>query len=101
MLVQRRETRAEPLAQRRQVAPLQREAARVLVPAEVREEIGHGLELLVQVDRRDAPRRAGAVIAVDADHQRGAVIFLGDSSGGQADDALVPAFARENQDARK
>src|SRR5207247_1386386 len=97
--VERRELRSKPIAQQVEIAPLQREAARVVVSAEVREEIGHRFELLVEVDGGDAPRRAGAAIAVDADDERRAVVLLCDSPGGEADDAFVPVLAGKDENA--
>src|SRR5205823_2111986 len=66
--------------------------------AEVREEIVYGVELRVEIDRRDAARRADAEVAVDRDRQRRPMVALGDAAGGQSDHAAVPSLPRHDDD---
>src|SRR5438067_1296694 len=99
IVVERREVLRQPRPQCIEVAPLQREAARERMAAEVREEIVYGVELRVKVDRRDAARRADAEVAVvDRDRQRRPMVALGDAAGGQSNDAAMPSLPRHDDD---
>jgi hypothetical protein len=56
------------------------------------------LELLVKIDRRNAPSRSHRQIPFDADRQRGPVIPLRDASRRESENAFVPVVAGENED---
>ena len=54
------------------------------------------VEAAEQVERRDRAARAGALVAVERDQHRRAVVALGDPRGDDADHARVPALAGEH-----
>ena len=80
---------------------MEREATGEVVSAEVREEIAHPFQLIVKIDRRNASRRTGSLIAIDGYHQRGTMKLLRDSPRRESDHSAVPVFAGEHEDAWK
>src|SRR5688572_28880485 len=64
----------------------------------MREELMHRIELTVQIDRLDAAAGSDANVAFDGHHERRPVIALRDASGGESEDAAMPAFAGEDED---
>ena len=57
-----------------------------------------GLERRQQVEAGDAaPRAAAAALAVERDHDRGAVVALGEARGDDPDHARVPALPGDHQ----
>src|ERR1044071_6995229 len=77
----------------------EREAAGEFVSAEVEEEIVDARQLFVEIDRRNAASRSDAEIPFDRHRQRRTVIAVRDPAGGQAENAAMPRFAGENQNA--
>ena len=75
------------------------EPRRVGVPAERREEAAAAVEARVQVDLREAARRALAGFASRGDQQRRPGETLGNFRGHDADDAGVPARVGEDEGA--
>ncbi len=65
--------------------------------AEFREQFRHGLQRFQQMKRANAAARALRDSVFDAEHERGAMEAFDHSAGDDADDAAMPAFARENQ----
>ena len=65
--------------------------------AAVAQQVGaRGIEPAEQVESRDRPARAGALVAVECDQHRGAMMALGDPRGDDPDHARMPTVGGEH-----
>ena len=92
----RRGVLRERLAEGRDAVPADREAGGGAMPA-VAQEVGGGrVEPAEEIEGRDGAPRAGSLLTVERDQDRGAVMALGDPRGDDADHAGVPALGRQH-----
>ena len=89
--------RAERLPERVDAArAADRHAGRGPVPAVALQVLRARVQPAQQVERRDRAARAGALLAVQRDQHRGAVVALGDPRRDDPDHARVPALGRQH-----
>ena len=87
----------ERRAERLDLVAGDRQARCRLVAAVAGEVVRSGVQAAEQVERRDRAPGAGALVAVEGDQDRRAVVALGDPRGDDPDHAGVPALGRQHE----